>query len=382
MSGKWTLRYGSAAVFTAIVIIAAALIANPTLLPTPAFGKANFTIMLTDPPTVPAGTTVLNLTYSNLSLHVTYPNETTEWLPVGASGTVNLFSLVNMTQTLASITIPVGSTVDKIQFGIANVDAEVNGTAYSVTTLSDTLVINVADGYVNQTLSGVLLDFNPTLVQIQATDADGALVDYYVLVPSATAVVVNDLSDAQLGVGTIVKLGEHHRMRLLRVQEEFKKNVTFVSASLKVNGNSTALSVTLKNEGDIAFRIFGVTLHGEFSISQTFRMRFGMHGMSDTWAHPGTIPFRVNGSSLVPLFGSLQEHEEELYHRSHEGPILSSVTLQPGESITLIFDGVIALQAGRDIARYAMAIAPVVDGSYTLRLMGEGFQTYNVIATS
>ena len=86
MSGKWTLRYGSAAVFTAIVIIAAALIANPTLLPNPTFGKANFTIMLTDPPTVPAGTTVLNLTYSNLSLHVTYPNETTEWLPVDASG--------------------------------------------------------------------------------------------------------------------------------------------------------------------------------------------------------------------------------------------------------------------------------------------------------
>ena len=139
----------------------------------------------------------------------------------------NLFSLVNMTQTLASTTIQVGSTVDKIQFGIDNVEAQVNGTTYSVTTLSDILIINVANGYVNQTLSGVLLDFNPTLVQIQATDADGALVNYSVLVPSANAVVINDISQAQLTVGTIVKLGEHHRTRLIHVQQEFGEERSF-----------------------------------------------------------------------------------------------------------------------------------------------------------
>jgi hypothetical protein len=106
----------------------------------------------------------------------------------------------------------------------------------------------VADGYVNQTLSGVLLDFNPTLVQIQVTDADAALVNYYVLVPSANALVINDISQDQLTVGTIVKLGEHHRTRLIHVQQEFEKNIAFVSASLQVNGNATKLSVELKTK--------------------------------------------------------------------------------------------------------------------------------------
>jgi hypothetical protein len=82
--------------------------------------------LLTDPPTVPAGTTQLNLTYTDFLLHVIYPNGTNEWLPVGAEGTVNLFSLVNMTQTIASITIPLNSTVDKVQFTIADVTAVVN----------------------------------------------------------------------------------------------------------------------------------------------------------------------------------------------------------------------------------------------------------------
>ncbi len=30
----------------------------------------------------------------------------------------------------------------------------------------------------------------------------------------------------------------------------------------------------------------------------------------------------------------------------------------------------------------AMVVTPIVGGNYTLRLMGEGFQTFNVTATS
>jgi hypothetical protein len=392
MSGKWTFKYGTAAVLTAIAIIAVSLLANTSMLPGPTSVGASFTVMLTDPPTVPAGTTLLNLAYSDVLLHVTYPNATVEWLPTSASGTVNLFSLINMSQTLATTTLPIGSTVNKIQFTIADVEAVINGTTHDVTALSSTLVINVADGYVNETLSGVLLDFNPTLVQIQATDADGNLVDYYVLVPSATAVVIKDLSEAQLKVGTIVKLGENHRARLIRVEEEFNRNVTIVSASLSVKENVTTLSVTLKNEGDYAFRIFGLTLHGEFNASRTWERnvweRFHtdrMHewqGMFERFferVHPSTIPFKVNDTSLVPLFGT---YHERYFEDGHEALKLSSLTLQPGESATLTFSGVIALQTGINADYPAMVITPIEGENYTLRLMGEGFQTFSVAATS
>ncbi len=199
------MKYSTAAILTAVAIISIALIANPTMLPQ-TVSAASFTVMLTDPPNVPDGTTLLDLNYSDVSLHVTYPNGTIEWLPVGSSGKVNLLSLINMTETIASTTIPVGSAIDKIQFTIAEVETVVKGALYNVTALSNTLVVKVANGHVNQALSGVLIDFNPTLVQIKAVDANGALVHYYVLVPSATATVVGNLDKEQVLVGTVVKL--------------------------------------------------------------------------------------------------------------------------------------------------------------------------------
>jgi len=377
MSRKWTLKYGSAAVLVAATVIAVALFANPIMLDQTS-AAASFLVMLTDPPTVPAGTTILDLTYSNVSLHVTYPNGTAIWLPVNASGTVNLFSLVNMSQTIASTTIPSGSAVDKIQFTIADVDAVVNGVMYNVTALSNTLVVSVKNSQVNQTLSGVLIDFNPTLVQIQATDANGTLVYYYVLVPSATATIIGDLSKEQINVGTIVEIGQNNRAKLVHVVEEFSKNVTIVSASLSVNGNATTLSVTIKNEGNVAFRVFGLTLHGEFNATRTWEKK---NDETDEQIveriHPDTIPFKVNDSSLIPLFGTSHEHEDE-----HEDKELSSLTLQPGQNVTLTFSGVIALQPEKDNMKHpAMVVTPIVGGNYTIRLMGEGFQTFNVTAT-
>ncbi|HSV50013.1 MAG TPA: DUF4382 domain-containing protein, partial [Candidatus Acidoferrales bacterium] len=126
MYRKWTFKYSFAAVISAIAIIAVALLATPGLQ-IPTVAAATFTVMMTDPPTVPDGTTVLNLTYTDIALHITYPNGTTQWQSLGASGTVNLFSLINVTQTIATTNIPLGSTVDKLQFVIQDVTATVNG---------------------------------------------------------------------------------------------------------------------------------------------------------------------------------------------------------------------------------------------------------------
>lgn len=368
-SGRWPLKYSGAAIITAIIIIAVALSANPILPQQNTL--TSFQVMLTDPPTVPAGTTQLNLTYTDVSLHITYTNGTAEWLSVGASGTVNLFSLVNMTVTIASVTIPLNSTVDGVQFTIDNVTAVVNGNTYNVTALSNTFVVNVLNGEVNQTLSGVLVDFNPTLVQIQAFDANGATVYYYVLVPSAKAIIVNDLSEDNTRVGTIVKLSENNKVKLVYVEQEFSSNVTITSASLSVNGNTTSLSVTLKNNGSANFTVFGLTLKGEFNTTKTFiKNQNQMEQVSDR-----AIPFKLNGSSLIPLFGTSPKDNDNWNH--------SSLTLQPGDIVTLSFSGVIGLHLGNDNGNSPiMVITPIVDDSFTLRLMGEGFQTFTFNATS
>jgi hypothetical protein len=373
MTGKWTLKYGSAAVLVAIVVIAAVLLTNPmsSLMSSKTSATASFMVMLTDPPTVPVGTTWLNLTYSNVTLHVVYQDGSFGWLSVGTSGVVDLFSLVNMSQTIASTTIQSGSLVNKVQFTIAGIEAKVNGTVYSVTALSSTLVVSIANSQVNQTLSGVLVDFNPTLVQIQATDSNGNLVNYYVLVPSATAMIITSLSRAQVKVGTIVELGKNEREKLVRVVQAFSKNVTIVSASLWVKGNITNLSVTLKNEDTINFKIFGLTLHGNFNATRTWKTKDLMGRVIVERIHPDTIPFKVTTSSLVPLLGDDREDVE-----------ISSLTLKPSQSITLNFSGVIELQPDTGIIKGPIVVTPIVGDTYIVRLMGEGFQTSSVTATS
>ncbi len=378
MYRKWTFKYSLAAVIAAIAIISVSLLANlstnnPPPGPNP---EATFAVLLTDPPTVPAGTTQLNLTYTDVSIHVTYPNGSDAWIPVGGSGTENLFSLINVTKTIASTTLPINSTVDKVQFTIANVTAVVNAQTYNVTSLSDTFVVKVLNGQVNQTLSGVLIDFNPTLVQIQASDANDTTVYYYVLVPSANAMIVNDITHAHVKVGTIIEIGENNRVRLMTVKEDFSKNLTIVSAALTVNGNSTGLSVTLKNEGNVTFRVFGLTLHGEFNTTQTWMSRTSGNRWHEEYkvrTHPETIPFKLNNTSLIPLYGTSGERVNPF----------SSVSVKPGESLTLNFSGVIALHNwfGHD-QNPVFTITPIVNGTYTLKLMGEGCETFEVNATA
>jgi hypothetical protein len=380
MERKWTFKYGLAAGLLAIVVIAVVMITNPLSTLTPSqtsSAGASFLVMLTDPPTVPAGTTVLNLTYTNVSIHVTYTNRTSEWLPLNASGTVNLFSLEDMSQTIASTTIPIDSEVDEIQFTIGAVHAQINGTIYNVTALSSTFVVSVVNSQVNQTLSGVLVDFNPSLVQIQAADADGNLVYYYVLVPSATATIITDLRSDRVKVGSIVELGQNDRTRLVRVVQQFSRNVTIVSASLSVNGNVTSLLVNVTNEGSITFRIFGLTLQGEFNSTRTWTTTNKMGEMTDEEIieriHSETIPFRVNDSSLIPLFGADSDDFEDMQ---------TSLILQPGQNATLSYTGVIQ-QTEMDMMKSpGMIVTPIIGDNYTIRLMGEGFESFEVTATS
>ncbi len=456
MMRKWTTRYSLAAVILAVVVISISLFANPSFVQN-ASAKSSFAVLLTDPPTVPAGTTQLNLTYSDISLHVTYADNTTEWLSVGTSGTINSFALVNMSQTIASTTIPTGSTVDKIQFTLANVEALINGTTYNVSTLSNTLVLSVGNSRINQTLSGVLIDFNPTLLQIQSSDADGNPVAYYVLVPSATASIVNSLDSAQIKVGTIVHLGDDNRARMTGVVEDFSQNLSIEAATLQVNGDTTSLSVTLKNNGDLTFRVFGLMLQGELNTPQGASIQQQMPNQPFSFSDNRSIdliPFQINGSSLTPLFNvnsmmhpmnpqrfpfgfpnaqdlngtsrmapsgsdfnftqfgrqgmqrglGMQSPTHPMNPRNgefnqsfapHQGtaPMLppngirddrdgtaqaSYLALQPHQEVTLTFTGTISIPIGSDTG----SISLLAGNNYTIRLMGEGFQTFTVTATA
>jgi hypothetical protein len=382
-SRKWSLKYASAAVIAATMIIAVTLIANP-IFPNQNFTTSHFLVMLTDPPNVPQGTTQLNLTYSDISLHVTYPNQTTIWLPVQGSGTVNLLSLVNMSKTLASTIIPANSEMDKIKFNIVNVTAIVKSVEYNVTSLSSTINITVNNRLVDQSLSGLLIDFNPTLVQIQSSGTSGETIYYYVLVPSATANIIDNVQQDQSQIGIVIELDQQQKTQLYASSNELLHNVIINSASLTVNGKTTTLDVSVKNEGNRAYDIYGLTLYGEFD---------------STAASPRvyqTIPLKPNGSSLVPFFGVGQQfnnidqgnvNEADGQNNNvnqgsrNEQQELPALTLQPGQETKLQFNSIITLSQQENQMTNQINFVPLIGNSYTLKIIGEGYLTFSLKAT-
>jgi hypothetical protein len=71
-------------------------------------------------------------------------------------------------------------------------------------------------------------------------------------------------------------------------------------------------------------------------------------------------------------------------HDDRTGAAASSyLALQPGQTVTLTFSGVIGLQHGQNFNdRPGLTMTPLLGNTYTIQITGEGFQTYTVTATA
>ena len=369
-------KYGSAGALVAMAIIGASLMVNPVLMHTVSSGlkgQTNFLVMLTDPPNVPWGTTELNVTYSGVQLHVVNGN-VSNWVAAQESGRINLLSLVNVSQTIARVSLPTGSTVDGIQFSLHSAEAKINDKVYPITILSNQLVVSLRKTRLNGTQTGALIDLRPSLVEICATNSTGGRISYYVLVPSATAIVKSNTTVNQCQIGAKSKLEDHDRDDMEHEYEHASEKVTITSSSLKVNNNVTALSVTFKNVGTKDATVSGLMVHGDFDVSTPWassdqdrkdESRRDEHLSSSTMDSSNTVPFKINGNSLIPIFGDEYHVFKGTYSR---------LELKPGQSIKLTFNGVIQMHPDSHRKTYQLAVTPVKGASYTLSIVGDGSQ--------
>ncbi len=383
-----TLTYSAAAVGIAIVIILATMFISPALIPgsqstsTTQQGSLSptYLVLLTDPPQLPSGTEQLNMTYSGVSIQVTASNGTTGWISVSVSGTVDLISLENLTQTIASIGVPAGSLVRAIELDISSIQADINGSIQDVTPISNKIIIPIAQPtMVNKNVTGAILDLFPTVAQTQVVNASsGAVMNGFVFIPSAVALGKAEVNQSQVHIGSRAKLSPGDIDHLRNIQSS--ANISVISASLSVSGNNTAFSVTVKNNGNSSVTLFGLLLKGEFNMSLSHPIPCNPHApvcpkSVRSIVHPGAIPFRINGTSLLPLFGL----------RGQQGnDNVSAITIGAGKSVTLTFDGIISIQPpghAKVVRLPSIILTPVAGQNYTIRLLGEGFSTFQVVAT-
>jgi hypothetical protein len=368
---KKSLKYTAVATLLALTVIGATLYANTIWSPPLVSGQTNFLVMLTDPPNVPTGTTKLNVTYSNIQLHVVAGDGTANWVASQESGKVDLLSLVNVKQTIANLNLPVGSIVDKLQFKISSAKATINGIIYPVTILSDQLVISLKGTKLTSTTTGALIDLRPTLMKINASDSNGDIVSYYILVPSATAIIEPNVNENQMHIGAKSNLDNKENEELNKEYEKTKGKIVITEAAISVNGEETTLSVTLENTGDEIARIKGLEVQGDFRTEPETILEVDDEGDDDgdeIDAVQHGILFKISGKSLVPLMGDYDD--DDLDH--------SGVEIQAGKTVTLNFNGVIKLSLDDDEAQ--ITVTPIEGNVYSMRPLGDGLEIYKVTA--
>lgn len=292
-----------------IIVIAIAAVAYKALVPsvsvpvtTTAPSSANSTVMvqLTDPPAVPNGTQALMLYYSNIELHAAGKSNSTGFVSLNASGSVNLMNLTNLTQTVGVGKVSKTANFDLLRLNISGATITIGNATYNVSVPNNRLLVRLSS-LMNATSPTALIDFYPSVLQIYAANQT-----IFVLVPSLKGVVIKGLplNSTQAHVGAKARIENSARAEI----ERLTPNITITQSKLSVQNTSVDFSVTVKDNSNSSVMVKDVMLSG-------YMRRLGPIAMPIVRKAPprfdsssggfGDVSGGLNLGSLGSLLGSL-----------------------------------------------------------------------------
>ncbi len=185
------------AVIIVVLIVAVVLVYHPSAVSkiTSSTSTTAVPIAMTDPAEVPANTTSLYISYSSFKILYFTANASANVANVSSSGSINLLSLVNTSQVLASANLPVNSIIKSIQFAVVSANITINGTTYPVKVPSSIVTANVPANFnkINSS-SSLILDFTPAVITVYTANSTE-----YILVPSLLALSSTGLTNRAVG---------------------------------------------------------------------------------------------------------------------------------------------------------------------------------------
>ncbi len=155
-------------------------------------GKYSVAVQMTDPPTVPAGTQALIISYSSVAVHTSGSNQS-GWVQATGSGTVNLLAMTNVSQTIANTRVSANSTVNLVRFNITSASITRYGTTYNITVPNSQVSVAVVGSSKINSSSEVLIDFYPT---VNAYGSTKGII--YTMAPAARAIVIGSNSTVSI----------------------------------------------------------------------------------------------------------------------------------------------------------------------------------------
>ena len=230
------------AVVIVVLVIAVVLVYHSGVISkiTSSTGTAAVPIAMTDPAEVPANTTSLDIAYSSFKILYFTANGSANFENVSSSGSVNLLSLIDTSQVLASANLPANSIIKSIEFAVVSANITINGTTYPVKVPSPIVTANVPANFnkINSS-SSLILDFTPAVITVYTANSTE-----YVLVPSILALSSTGLVNRAVGAR------EHVPANINRSLFSERPNITITGASLQQVGNITKISVTIKDNSN------------------------------------------------------------------------------------------------------------------------------------
>jgi hypothetical protein len=333
-------------------------------------------VLLTDPPTVPAGVTGVYVTYSHVALH-----NDSGWIDTNAKGTIDLMKMVNASTTIAAVKVSVG-VYNALRFNVSSAKVTYNNVNYTAFVPKAMLTV-VVPGGINVTAtktSAALIDMHPTVVNIGSKSTPEFIVD-------VTA------SCYKVPASAITKDMDHwFRMSLVnflwwrQINEQYTANIQITGAKL----NSTFFSVTIKNTGseDVNLSTISVTPLGSECVSPVTTTTASIE-------HPG-LPLCFTGSDLFVVLsngtlrmvpGLLQGgYLPMIAYDSHHANIFTDMgyKLATGHHITLNFTGSITFGFGGILPMKTQFTPPgVISGDqYMVTVVGpQALAEYVVVAS-
>jgi trimeric autotransporter adhesin len=305
--------------------------------------SGDFAMMATDPPVVASGVTAATATYSSLAVHTAGDSNSTGWVELNGTGTVNLMSSANVSQTIAAAKVQSG-TYDMLRMGIQSAAVTYQGQAYSAAVASGNITTKLqSDAQVSASQSTAAVMDLRTFVMNTGSSANPQFV--FSACAKATTVPPGQVASASLQVGAQTQLQGSWWMGF---QDQTSTNVTITSATL----TSGSLDLQLKNTGNDSAHIQTVVITPVAS-----------GGLMAT----ASLPASMSGSAIftVNSTGSLQASN------SLQGAVLlsgNSSQLAAGSSTSIDYSGSISLGFGV----VGIQLSGVVSGQqYLVTVMGQ-----------
>jgi len=254
-------------------------------------GTGSLSILLTDPPVIPTGVTDVYVSYSDIMVHVSNAGNQTGWYPVNSQGTIELLGSVNVSQTLASVSVASGD-YNLVRFNLTSAKVTYNGVNYTAFVPSAELTVRIVGGVeVNSSKpSAAIIDLQTTVVNIGSHSDPEFMIRPVVRaypVPSGQVTTGMEQQGFRQGLNGLAW------WRLL--SERYTANLQITTASLTAG----SLSLTVKNTGNLS------TILGLVTVSPLTVFLGGGNGRLDRHLPDsllGSANFVIlSNGSLVPL---------------------------------------------------------------------------------